>query len=140
MAQPAAKKAPEALSAEEAAAELARLAAEIAHHDRLYHKEDQPEISDADYDALRRRNEAIEARFPALVRADSPSGRVGGELAEGFGKVRHRVAMLSLGNAFGEEEVADFFGRIRRFMGLDAEQAIEVVAEPKIDGLSISLR
>ncbi|MDJ0610517.1 MAG: NAD-dependent DNA ligase LigA [Kiloniellales bacterium] len=140
MAADVATKAPEALSAEEAATELARLAGDIAHHDRLYHQKDQPEISDAAYDALRQRNDAIEARFPELVRPDSPSRRVGAAPAEGFGKVRHRLPMLSLGNAFDREEVAEFFSRIRRFMGLDPDEPIEIVAEPKIDGLSISLR
>ncbi len=129
----------EGLSEAEAKAELKRLAAEIAHHDQLYYRKDAPEISDAEYDALRERNAAIEARFPALRRPDSPSDRVGAAPVEAFGKVRHAVPMLSLGNAFDEEEVADFMGRVRRFLGLGAEATIEVVAEPKIDGLSISL-
>jgi DNA ligase (NAD+) len=129
----------EGLGEAEAAAELERLAREIAHHDRLYHTLDAPEISDADYDALRRRNEAIEARFPALVRADSPSRRVGGAPETGFAKVRHAVPMLSLDNAFGAEEFAEFSARARRFLGLVAGAALAFVGEPKIDGLSINL-
>ena len=129
----------EGLGEAEAAAELERLAREIAHHDRLYHTLDAPEISDADYDALRRRNEAIEARFPALVRADSPSRRVGGAPETGFAKVRHAVPMLSLDNAFGAEEFAEFSARARRFLGMAADAALAFVGEPKIDGLSINL-
>jgi DNA ligase (NAD+) len=130
----------EELGEDEAARELAWLAREIARHDELYYREAAPEVSDAEYDALRQRNEAIEARFPGLVRPDSPSQRVGAAPAEGFAKVRHAVPMLSLANAFDQEDVADFFTRIRRFLNLGAEEAVEVVAEPKIDGLSISLR
>ena len=130
---------PEALTEEEAAAELAALAAEIAHHDHLYHTEDAPEVSDAEYDALVRRNRAIEARFPELVREDSPSRRVGAATAEGFAKVRHGVPMLSLDNAFGEAEFADFTASIRRFLRLPAEEPLAFVGEPKIDGLSINL-
>jgi DNA ligase (NAD+) len=127
------------LTEAEAKAELERLAREIAHHDALYYRQDAPEISDADYDALRERNAAIEARFPALVQADSPSKRVGAAPVEAFGKVRHAVPMLSLGNAFTDEDVADFIVRVRRFLGLGPETDLEVTAEPKIDGLSISL-
>ncbi|PWC33738.1 NAD-dependent DNA ligase LigA [Azospirillum sp. TSO35-2] len=130
----------EALTPEQAQAELAALAAEVAHHDRLYHQQDQPEISDADYDALVRRNTAIEARFPELRRADSPSLRVGSAPAAGFGKVRHAVPMLSLGNAFSPDDVAEFEARVRRFLGLSDDAALGFVAEPKIDGLSCSLR
>jgi len=135
-----AKKSPEQLTKAEAASELERLAGEIAHHDELYHAEDAPQISDADYDELRARNGAIEARFPDLVRADSPSQRVGAAPVEAFGKVRHAVPMLSLGNAFADEDVSDFIGRVRRFLGLAADAAVAVTAEPKVDGLSISLR
>ena len=127
------------LTEAQAKAELARLARGIARHDELYYANDAPEISDADYDALRQRNAAIEARFPAHVRPDSPSKRVGAPAVEAFGKVRHAVPMLSLGNAFSEEDVVDFIARVRRFLGLAADAAVELVAEPKIDGLSISL-
>ncbi len=130
----------DALDEAGAGAELERLAALIRHHDLRYHRDDAPEISDADYDALVRRNQAIEARFPALVRDDSPSKRVGAPLAQGFAKVRHAVPMLSLGNAFGEEDMREFFARLHRFLGKDGAAAETVVAEPKIDGLSVSLR
>jgi DNA ligase (NAD+) len=130
----------EALTDTQAKSELKRLAAEIGAHDRRYYQEDAPTVSDAEYDALRRRNEAIEARFPDLVRADSPSRRVGAAPARGFAKLRHRVPMLSLDNAFSEEDVRDFVERIRRFLRLSADEPIVFSAEPKIDGLSISLR
>jgi DNA ligase (NAD+) len=120
--------------------ELARLAKEIARHDALYYRRDEPEISDADYDALRKRNEAIEARFPHLVRDDSPSLKVGAAPVEAFGKVVHRVPMLSLGNVFDDEGVRDFIDRVRRFLGLDADAELAFTTEPKIDGLSITLR
>ena len=129
----------DALTEEEAAAELAALAAEIAHHDRAYHEKDAPEVSDAEYDALVRRNQAIEGRFPELIREDSPSRRVGSKPVEGFATVRHGVPMLSLGNVFGEEEFAEFCARIRRFLGLPAEETLRFVGEPKIDGLSVNL-
>src|SRR6476646_9251072 len=128
------------LSEAEAAAELERLAGEIAHHDALYYRQDQPEISDAEYDALRERNASIEARFPHLVREDSPSVRVGAEPVEAFGKVMHAVPMLSLGNVFDDEGVRDFLERIRRFLGLETVEGLAFTAEPKIDGLSITLR
>src|SRR5262244_1966693 len=128
------------LTEAQAKGELKRLAAEIAAHDRRYYQEDAPAVSDAEYDALRRRNDAIEARFPDLIRSDSPSRRVGAAPARGFAKLRHRVPMLSLGNAFNEEDVRDFVERIRRFLKLSAEEPIAFSAEPKIDGLSLSLR
>lgn len=141
MAKPPASARPvEALSEAEAKKELAALAAEIAKHDRLYHQQDAPVISDSEFDALVRRNVVIEARFPDLVRDDSPSRRVGAEPAGPFGKVVHRVPMLSLGNAFEPADVADFLDRIRRFLGLPAGSDLELTAEPKIDGLSIALR
>jgi len=130
----------EELTLEQAAEELARLAGEIHKLDLAYHQKDAPLVSDAEYDALRQRNVAIEQRFPELVREDSPSRKVGAAPAEGFGKVRHSRPMLSLDNAFTGEDVQDFEAKIRRFLGLPAEDVIEFVAEPKIDGLSISLR
>jgi DNA ligase (NAD+) len=128
------------LSLQEAAEELAELAAEIARHDQAYYQADAPTVSDADYDELRRRNAAIEARFPELIRPDSPSRRVGAPPVEGFGKVRHARPMLSLDNVFDDQEMVEFVARIRRFLGLAADAPVELVAEPKIDGLSISLR
>jgi DNA ligase (NAD+) len=133
-----AEKPVDALSAKEAAAELKRLAGEIAHHDQLYYAKDAPVLTDAEYDALRKRNASIEARFPALVREDSPSMRVGAAPAEKFGKVRHSVAMLSLDNAFDAEDARAFVARVQRFLALDKPPTI--TAEPKIDGLSASLR
>src|ERR1041384_7594417 len=133
-------KAVDKLTSAEAEKELDRLAKEIAKHDRKYHGEDAPEISDADYDALRRRNAEIEARFPLLVRPDSPSHRVGAKASEKFAKVTHRVPMLSLDNAFEDKDVADWLGRVLRFLGLKEDQEVVVTAEPKIDGLSASLR
>lgn len=129
----------EQLTPEQAKQELARLAADIVNHDQSYYQNDAPTVSDADYDALRRRNQDIEARFPDLVRADSPSEKIGVAVTSGFAKVNHVVPMLSLGNAFNAEDVHDFFGRVRRFLGLKDDEQIDVVAEPKIDGLSISL-
>ena len=130
----------EALDAGQAAAELERLAALIAHHDRLYHQQDRPEIDDAAFDALLRRNQAIEARFPELRRPDSPSLRVGAAPAAGFRKVAHALPMLSLANAFSPEDVTDFVTRLRRFLSLADDEPLVFVAEPKIDGLSCSLR
>lgn len=126
------------LSREAAETELARLAPEIARHDALY-QEATPEISDADYDALRQRNAAIEARFPDLVRPDSPSAKVGSTASNQFAEVRHGVPMLSLDNAFDEGEVRDFVARVARFLKLPADEPIAFVAEPKIDGLSANL-
>ncbi|HEX8585578.1 MAG TPA: NAD-dependent DNA ligase LigA [Allosphingosinicella sp.] len=122
------------------AAELEALAKQIARHNRLYHSEDQPEISDADYDALVRRNAELEQRFPHLVRDDSTSRIVGAAPAAHLAKVRHRQPMLSLENAFSDDEVAEFLARIRRFLSLPAEAEVALTAEPKIDGLSCSLR
>ncbi len=131
---------PEDLTEAQAKAELMRLALEIGAADRRYYQEDAPTLTDAQYDRLRERNKAIEARFPNLVRADSPSKRVGAAPARGFAKVRHAVPMLSLDNAFAEEDVRDFVARIRRFLKLDEDAPISFSAEPKIDGLSMSLR
>ncbi|MGB0748350.1 MAG: NAD-dependent DNA ligase LigA [Magnetospiraceae bacterium] len=124
----------------QAAAELAALAARIAELDAAYYQEDAPRVSDADYDALRQRNEALETAYPHLVREDSPSKRVGAAPASGFGKVEHAVPMLSLGNAFSDEDIQEFDARIRRFLGLEAAEEVAVSAEPKVDGLSVSLR
>ncbi len=126
----------------DARAELKELAALIAHHDRRYHEQDQPEISDAEYDALRRRNETIEARFPQLILPESPSRQVGAAPVEGFQKVRHRVPMLSLANAFAREGIVAWLDGIRNFLRelQDPAAAIEVACELKIDGLSCSLR
>jgi DNA ligase (NAD+) len=132
--------APSALTEAQAKAELKRLAAELAEHDRRYYQDDAPAVSDAEYDALRRRNDAIEARFPQLIRADSPSRRVGAPATAKFAKVRHRVPMLSLGNAFGEDDVVEFVERVRRFLRLADDEPLVFSAEPKIDGLSLSLR
>ncbi len=122
----------------EARAELARLAAALAQANTAYHTLDAPEISDAEYDALKRRNAAVEAAFPALKRSDSPSDQVGAGPAEGFGKITHAVPMLSLENAFEDGDVADFDDRVRRYLNHDGP--LSYTAEPKIDGLSLSLR
>ncbi len=135
-----AKKDADKLSQAEAAKELERLATEIAEHDRRYHGEDAPTISDAAYDALRKRNTAIEERFPRLIRPDSPSHRVGARPSEKFAKVIHAVPMLSLDNAFEDQDVHDFAVRVRRFLGLKEEDDLAITAEPKIDGLSCSMR
>jgi DNA ligase (NAD+) len=128
------------LTPDEAAAELARLAEEIAAHDIRYHQQDAPTISDADYDALKRRNREIEARFPDLVREDSPSLKVGAARAAQFSAVTHGVPMLSLDNAFADDEAVEFDARIRRFLRLSAGDEVAYTAEPKIDGLSCSIR
>src|ERR1700729_3988468 len=120
--------------------EHARLQAEIAEHDRRYHGLDAPTISDAEYDALRRRYTALEEAFPKLADADSANGKVGAAPWEKFAKVRHRVPMLSLSNIFSDEEVEEFCARVRRFLALGVDAPLAVVAEPKIDGLSCSLR
>jgi len=127
-----------ALTREEAEAELERLAREIARHDRHYYEKDAPKISDATYDSLRARNAAIEARFPELKRADSPSERIGAKPSEKFAETVHAVPMLSLGNAFNDQDAADFAARVVKFLNLKEEPAF--TAEPKIDGLSASLR
>ena len=128
------------LTEKQAKAEHARLAAEIAEHDRRYYQEDAPSVSDAAYDALRRRYGAIEARFPQLRTLESLTQRVGAAPSARFAKVRHAVPMLSLDNAFAEGDVVDFVGRIRRFLRLPEDERIAFSAEPKIDGLSMSLR
>jgi len=128
------------LTEKQAKAEHARLAREIAENDRRYYQQDAPTITDAEYDRLRRRYEDIEKRFPALRTPESLTMRVGAAPIRGFAKVRHAVPMLSLDNAFSEEEVADFVERIRRFLKLAADEKIVFTAEPKIDGLSMSLR
>ncbi|MBY5483576.1 NAD-dependent DNA ligase LigA [Rhizobium leguminosarum] len=128
------------LTIEEAAAELERLAKEIAHHDALYHGKDRPEISDADYDALKRRNDALEARFPELIREDSPSRHVGAAPSVTFSPVIHARPMLSLDNTFSQEDVQDFVAGVYRFLGRLPDQSIAFTAEPKIDGLSMSIR
>lgn len=131
-------KAVEDLTQIEAVEELARLASAIAAANTAYHTQDTPEISDAEFDILKQRNQAIETRFPTLKRADSPSDRVGAAIADGFGKVAHEIRMLSLENAFADEDVADFETRIRSYLGHSGGLAF--TAEPKIDGLSLSLR
>lgn len=128
------------LSPAEAAKELERLAEVLGRANRAYHTNDAPDMSDAEYDAAKRRNAEIEARFPDLKREDSPSDQVGAAPAEGFSKTTHAVAMLSLANAFADEDVTDFDGRIRKYLGLGANAALNYTAEPKIDGLSLSLR
>jgi len=128
------------MTKDDARTELARLTVEIKFHDAAYYTQDAPKISDGDYDALRLRNSEIEARFPDLVRSDSPSNRVGAKPKGGFEKVKHRARMLSLDNAFNGEDVAEFIARIQRFLGLDATETVALTAEPKIDGLSLALR
>ncbi|MGB3318840.1 MAG: NAD-dependent DNA ligase LigA [Sphingopyxis granuli] len=131
----------ESLTEAEAANELMRLAKQIAHHNKLYHAEDSPEISDADYDALVRRNNAIEEAFPHLIRADSPNRLVGAAVeASPLAKVTHAVRMMSLDNAFAAEDVEEFARRVRRFLRLGADEVLALTAEDKIDGLSCSLR
>ncbi|NOC44734.1 MULTISPECIES: NAD-dependent DNA ligase LigA [unclassified Ruegeria] len=128
------------LTEDEARAELARLAELLSKANTLYHTADAPDMSDADYDALKRRNAEIEARFPHLKRTDSPTDQVGAKPADGFSKVTHAVRMMSLGNAFDDDDVADFDRSIRKYLGLGAGESLAYTAEPKIDGLSLSLR
>ena len=130
----------ETLTEADAANRLMRLAREIARHDKLYHDQDTPEISDADYDALVRENRELEERFPQLVRADSPSNRLGAAPTSALAKVRHARPMLSLENGFSSEEVEEFVARVKRFLALPADAFVAFTAEPKIDGLSCSLR
>ncbi len=132
------ERSPEVLTESEAKHELERLAREIHAHDIAYYQEDAPEISDAEYDALRQRNEAIEKRFPHLIREDSPGRRVGVKPAEKFEKVTHLKPMYSLANAFDEEDIGEFFDRVRRFLSLGDDEEIACTTEPKIDGLSFS--
>lgn len=129
----------EALSEADAGRELARLAVEIRLADAAYYKEDDPHLTDAEYDALRARNIEIEAHFPHLKRSDSPSDRVGAEVSEAFSKVAHGVPMLSLDNAFSDEDVEEFAQRIRRYLALSDDEVLTITSEPKIDGLSLSL-
>ena len=138
--QDALKTDPAKLTEAQAKAELKRLATEIAAHDKRYYQQDAPSVTDAEYDALRQRNSAIESRFPKLIRPDSPSKRIGAAPTGKFKKVRHAVPMLSLDNAFAEQDVIDFVARIRRFLKLSEDEKLAFSAEPKIDGLSMSLR
>src|SRR5438132_2835656 len=128
------------LTAKEAKAEHARLEAELRKHDEAYYQRDAPTVSDAEYDELRRRYAAIEERFPELRTLESLTRKVGAAPARGFAKVRHAVPMLSLANAFSEEDVVDFVGRILRFLNLKEGEALAFTGEPKIDGLSMALR
>src|ERR1700736_1075623 len=128
------------LTRAQAKVELKRLALEIEGHDKRYYQDDAPKISDAEYDALRKRFNAIEARFPEFVNSSSPSQKIGAAPSGRFAKVRHAVPMQSLDNAFAEEDVVDFVDRIRRFLRLGDDGEIDFSAEPKIDGLSMSLR
>lgn len=130
----------ERLTPAEAAAEHAKLADVIAEHDRRYHGEDAPTISDAEYDTLRRRYRALIAAFPALARETTAADAIGARPSEKFAKVRHAVPMLSLGNSFSHADVADFVQRVRRFLDWPADRELAITAEPKIDGLSCSLR
>ena len=133
-------KSPADLTEAEAVEELTALADELARHDIAYHQQDAPTISDAEYDELKRRNSALEAAFPHLIRENSPSTRVGAARAEQFSPVEHGVPMLSLDNAFSNEDALEFDARIRRFLRLSGSEEVGYTAEPKIDGLSASLR
>src|SRR6476469_211598 len=134
------KLAVEDMTPRQAEREHTRLEVEIKAHDERYYQKDAPTVSDAEYDALRRRYDAIEAKFPDLRTLDSLSRKVGAAPSRGFAKVRHAVPMLSLDNAFSDEDVVDFVGRIRRFLNLKEDEKLVFTAEPKIDGLSMSLR
>ncbi|MBJ7444534.1 MAG: NAD-dependent DNA ligase LigA, partial [Sphingobium sp.] len=131
---------PASLSEAEAANRLMRLAREVARHNRLYHDQDAPEISDAAYDALIAENNALEAAFPHLVRADSPNAQVGAAPTSALKKIPHAVRMMSLDNGFADEDIAEFLARVRRFLALPDDAPVALTAEPKIDGLSCSLR
>ena len=131
---------PAQMTEAQAANRLMRLAKEIARHNRLYHDQDQPEVTDAEYDALIRENNALEAAFPQLIRADSPNVQVGAAPTSGLGKVPHAVRMMSLDNGFSDDDIAEFVARVRRFLALPEDAAVALTAEPKIDGLSCSLR
>ena len=131
---------PAQMTEAQAANRLMRLAKEIARHNRLYHDQDQPEVTDAEYDALIRENNALEAAFPQLIRADSPNAQVGAAPTSGLGKVPHAVRMMSLDNGFSDDDIAEFVARVRRFLALPEDAAVALTAEPKIDGLSCSLR
>src|ERR1035441_10614994 len=128
------------LTKAQAKVELKRLALELEGHDKRYYQDDAPSVTDAEYDALRQRYNAIEKRFPEFVTSESPSQKIGARPSGRFAKVRHAVPMLSLDNAFAEQDVLDFVGRIRRFLKLGDDDKITFSAEPKIDGLSMSLR
>ena len=128
------------LTAAQASQELALLAAQLNAANEAYHQADAPDMSDAEYDRLKRRNQAIETAFPALKREDSPSEKIGAAVADGFGKIQHAVRMMSLGNAFTDDDVRDFDGRIRKYLGVEPAAPLTYTAEPKIDGLSLSLR
>ena len=125
------------LSAAQAEAELETLATVLAKANNAYHGKDTPEISDAEYDRLKKRNSDIEARFPSLKRHDSPSDKIGSAPAEGFSKVKHEVPMLSLSNAFSDEDIIDFDIRIKKYLGLAPADDLKYTAEPKIDGLEV---
>ena len=131
---------PAQMTEAEAANRLMRLAREIARHNRLYHDQDAPEITDAAYDALIRENNALEAAFPHLVRSDSPNALVGAASTSALRKVQHAVRMMSLDNGFSDEDIAEFVARVRRFLALPEDASVALTAEPKIDGLSCSLR
>jgi len=131
---------PTQMTEAEAANRLMRLAREIARHNRLYHDQDEPEIADADYDALVRENNALEAVFPHLIRSDSPNAQVGAAPTSSLKKVQHAARMMSLDNGFSDEDIAEFIARVRRFLALPEDAPVALTAEPKIDGLSCSLR